>query len=65
MDSVARLKDLKTRLNQAMPESDDELERAEKSNQVPTDNDQVPSMTLLSQTISLAQRDLEDELLRA
>lgn len=31
---MARLKDLKTRLNQSMPESDDELQSAEKSNQV-------------------------------
>lgn len=37
MDSMTRLKDLKARLTQSMPESDDELQRAEKSNQVLTD----------------------------
>ena len=37
MDSMTRLKELKTRLNQSMPESDDELQRAEKSNQVRPD----------------------------
>lgn len=37
MDSRTRLKDLKTRLNQSMPESDDELQSAVDSNQVLTD----------------------------
>lgn len=37
MDSTTRLKDLKTRLNQSVPESDHELQSAENSNQVPTD----------------------------
>lgn len=36
-DSMKRLKELKTRLNQSLPESDEELERAEQSNQVPPD----------------------------
>lgn len=33
-DSMLQLKDMKTRLNQSMPESDDELEGAEKFNKV-------------------------------
>lgn len=33
-DSMLQLKDVKTRLNQSMPESDDELENAQKFNKV-------------------------------
>lgn len=33
-DSTLQLKDVKTRLNQSMPESDDELQSAEKMNKV-------------------------------
>lgn len=55
-DSMTRLKDLRTRLNQPMPESDDELQRAEKSNQVPTDGTAAstfnPPVTLQSQSRS-------------
>lgn len=35
-DSMLQLKDVKTRLNQSMPESDDELENDEKFNKVHT-----------------------------
>lgn len=33
-DSMLELKDMKTRLNQSMPDSDDELQSAEKFNKV-------------------------------
>lgn len=35
-DSMLQLKDMKTRLNQSMPEFDDELQRAEKFTKVQT-----------------------------
>eukprot|EP00066_Takifugu_rubripes_P029030 XP_011618296.1 PREDICTED: nesprin-2-like [Takifugu rubripes] len=65
-DSMTRLKDLKTRLNRSVPESDDELQGAEKSNQENEDSleDWAQSLTELSaMKTDLSQYIIADDVL--